>query len=70
MCSEILSDAGNAGFTECYYSLRGARMENGERKTIEKEDLVAPDNQLLTFKDTGDERVDWLYLTITTRRKY
>ena len=62
-----MEDVNNAGFTNCYYSIKGMRMVDGERKMIEKSDIRAPPGKVTTFKSTGEEVVEWLYLTITTR---
>lgn len=44
-------------------------MENGKKKRVSKKNLESPDDKLLTFRDSGDDQVDWLYLVITTYSK-
>lgn len=70
MCGTLLDKAGNAGFTGCYYSIRGMKREDDKEERVERLNLVAPNSRLLTFKDGGDEEVEWIYLTIETRPYY
>ena len=64
LCSEYLDEVFNCGFYKCSYSIRGAKMTNGKLERVTKGPFDAPDDKLLTFKDSKDNIAEWCYLKI------
>ena len=68
MCSEIVTGVKNCGFFSCRYGIEGVQIKPEGDEKVEKKDLRAPTDKLLTFKDSGDSNVEWRYLIIETQR--
>ena len=68
MCVQTVSDVKNCGFFTCTYGIEGVQIKPEGDEKFDKKGMRAPSDRLLTFRDLGEDNVEWRYFIIETQR--